>query len=74
MDTAPDHLLIFKTNIGALCTNCQIHKLLDAHTEIAEWSIDPDDADCVLRIKSSTLAPAAIISLLKGIGHECAEL
>ena len=73
MDTPSDHL-IFKTNIGALCTNCQVHKMLDAHTEINEWSIDPDDADCVLRVKSSTLAPAAIITLINSMGHECAEL
>lgn len=74
MDNISDHLLIFKTNIGALCTNCQVHKTLDAHTAIAQWSIDPDDADCVLRITSSTLTPDAIISLINGMGHECAEL
>lgn len=74
MDIASDHLLIFKTDIGKLCTNCEVHKALDAHAEIEQWSIDPEDNDCVLRVVSSTLTPDDIINLINSKGHTCAEL
>jgi len=74
MDTVADHLHIFKTNIGKLCPNCTVHKLLNNFPAIKQWSIDTDDADSVLRIVSSTLTPQAIISIINDLGHECAEL
>ena len=74
MDIVSDHLHIFKTDIGKLCTNCAVHKILDSTTAIAQWSIDTDDQDCVLRIVSPTLTPQAIISMINDLGHECTEL
>lgn len=74
MSIETNHLHIFKTDIGALCPNCQMHKILDAHTEIKQWSIDPDDADCILRVTSSTLSAQTIISIINGFGHSCVEL
>lgn len=67
-------LHIFKTDIGPLCSNCQVHKILSAHEEIQQWSIDPDDPDCILRISSSTLSAQRIISIINGLGHSCVEL
>lgn len=74
MDILSDHLLIFKTDIGKLCTNCEVHKALDTHAEIQQWSIDTEDSDCVLRILSYTLSPQTIITMIKSLGHTCAEL
>lgn len=74
MDIVSDHLLIFKTDIGKLCTNCEVHKTLDAHAEIEQWSIDAEDSDCVLRVVSPTLLPQEIINLVNSMGHKCAEL
>jgi hypothetical protein len=74
MDTISDHLLIFKTDIGKLCTNCQVHKALDAHHSIWEWSIDTEDEDCVLRVVSPSLTPEMVISLINDCGHKCTEL
>ena len=74
MDILSEHLLIFKTDIGKLCTNCEVHKALESHNEIQQWSIDAEDSDCVLRVVSSTLAPQQIIALVNGLGHKCAEL
>ena len=74
MDILSDHLLIFKTDIGKLCTNCQVHKALDSHHSIWEWSIDTEDEDNVLRIVSPSLTPEMVISLINECGHQCAEL
>lgn len=74
MDILSDHLLIFKTDIGKLCTNCEVHKALNAHAEIQQWSIDYQDVDCVLRVLSYTLSPQTIIALISSMGHKCAEL
>lgn len=74
MNTESSHIHIFKTDIGPLCSNCQVHKALNANSEIANWSIDPDDADCILRINSSTLPAQTIISIINGFGHSCVEL
>lgn len=74
MDILSDHLLIFKTDIGKLCTNCEVHKALNAHHSIWEWSIDAEDEDCVLRVVSPTLTADMVISLVNGLGHTCTEL
>lgn len=69
-----NQLFIFKTNIGALCSNCNIHKILDNHNEIHSWSIDSEDPDCVLRVFSATLTAAGIIDIINQSGHQCYEL
>ena len=74
MDTISDHLLIFKTDIDSFCTNCQVHKALNDHPSIWEWSIDTQDEDCVLRVVSPSLTPQMVISLVNACGHKCAEL
>ena len=74
MDILSDHLHIFKTDIGKLCTNCEVHKILDSYSAIEQWSIDTDDEDCVMRIVSPTLTSQAIISMINDLGHKCAEL
>lgn len=72
METTQIH--IFKTNIKELCPNCEVHKTLSNNNEVQQWSLDHEDIDCVLRIKSATLTPDAIITIITQLGHECQEL
>ena len=74
MDTITNNLHIFKTNIKDVCPNCAVYKTLSNHTDIAQWSIDTDDVDCVLRIASATLTPALIITTINQLGYQCQEL
>ncbi|TRW25952.1 hypothetical protein FMM05_06935 [Flavobacterium zepuense] len=67
-------LYIFKTDIGKLCANCEVHKALDNHTGIQQWSIDSEDVDCVLRVSTTSLTAGAIIILINSLGHKCQEL
>ena len=65
---------IFKTNIGKLCSNCEVHKVLEAHPQIRHWAIDHEDIDCVLRIVTATLSPGDIVSMIGSLGYDCSEL
>lgn len=74
MDTNNNNLFIFRTDIGELCSNCEVHKTLDSHPEIQRWSLDSDDPDSVLLITSATLSAEAIAGIVSGLGHQCTEL
>ncbi|HMI06392.1 MAG TPA: hypothetical protein VK528_02510 [Flavobacterium sp.] len=74
METNPDHILLFSTNIGKVCTNCSIHKVLDAHPEIVQWNIDAEDVDCVLRVVSESMSNEEIIEIVNILGYDCREL
>lgn len=67
-------ILLFATDIEEICSNCEVHKVLEKHNEIKQWSIDTDDAEHVLRVVSDTLTPAEVIALLNKLGHTCSEL
>jgi hypothetical protein len=67
-------LFIFKTYIVDLCKNCEVYKALDRHTDVMQWSVDTDDVDHVLRVKSANLSSVDIVSILNNLGHECHEL
>ena len=51
-----------------------MHRTLDNHSDIEQWSIDHEDVDCVLRVVSNVLKPDAIIDMITEFGHECQEL
>lgn len=68
------HILIFRTSIQTPADTACVKTTLDTHTGIQTWSIDLQDIDCVLRIVSATLTPAAIIHLINQHGFDCAEL
>jgi len=65
---------IFKTDIGKLCANCEVHKALNNHPDIEQWSLDSDDIDNVLRIITSSLNTERIINFINSLGHKCKEL
>ncbi|GEP51371.1 hypothetical protein FNO01nite_20430 [Flavobacterium noncentrifugens] len=74
METNLNHILVFKTNIDQLSTDCALSESLGKQTGISQWSIDHEDCDRVLRIVSKTLSNHDIISLINAHGFECAEL
>lgn len=65
---------VFKTNIKNIDPTCDMHKTLNSHSDIQQWSIDHEDVDCVLRIVSGVLKPETIIGMINQFGHECQEL
>jgi hypothetical protein len=69
-----EKLLIFKTNIAEICSNCNLYKTLENHNAIAEWTIDLEDVDKVLRIVSESLTTNTVIDLVQQHGFECSEL
>jgi hypothetical protein len=69
-----DHILLFKTNIKCNDGKQLLHTLLSNSPDIKCWSIDMEDADCVLRIVSYTLSHTQIIELIQHHGYQCCEL
>ncbi|MCD0471451.1 hypothetical protein [Flavobacterium sp. JAS] len=74
METNLNRIHIFKTNIKQINPDCDMHRTLDNHSDIQQWSIDHEDVDCVLRVVSDVLKPDAIIEMINEFGHECQEL
>jgi len=74
METDLNTIHVFKTNIKNADPSCELHKTLNSHSDITEWSIDHEDVDCVLRIVSDVLKPESIITMITAFGHECQEL
>lgn len=67
-------VMVFKTNIKTEGDVHCITDMLNAQQHIAEWSVDTDDVDCVLRIVSCILQHSDVIKLIALHGYECAEL
>jgi len=73
METLPDNVLLFKTNIQTNDDKACLQQVL-APLPIEKWSVDTEDVDCVLRIVSGRLQPADIIELVSRQGYQCSEL
>ena len=73
METDPDHILLFKTDIQTSDDKACLEQVL-APLPIEKWSVDTDDVDCVLRIVSASLQPDEVIQLVNRQGYCCAEL
>lgn len=74
MENHLDNILIFKTSIRSNADREKIRGGLDGLHSVADWSVDLEDIDCVLRIVSNGLAPHQIITLINNHGYDCAEL
>jgi len=74
MTTIIDQILIFKTNIGTVYDKLRLQNAFKAHEEIQQCNIDLHDVDCVLRIVTDSLSPEQVISIVRQLGFECAEL
>lgn len=64
-------ILVFKTDIQ---DPASARPVLDAEPAIRRWTIDTEDADCILRIEGTGLAPETVITRLSEAGFRCAEL
>jgi len=67
-----DHILLFKTNLETANT-AQLKEIFNKEG-IAEWNVDLDDEDRVLRIISTTITHTYIIQLITTCGFQCCKL
>lgn len=74
MENQIDNILVFATNIKTENDKQKIIEILDANSEINQWTIDQEDIDCVLRIVSDTLSEEQIIELLNDQNFKCSIL
>ena len=68
------YTLIFKTNIQSEQALKEIALLMSANSSLLNWSIDTEDIDKVLRVKSTKSNAAEIITTLSEAGYSCEEL
>ncbi|RYE24318.1 MAG: hypothetical protein EOP51_07765 [Sphingobacteriales bacterium] len=68
------NVLVFKTNIRTKTDTLIIKDMLASKNQVADWTIDTEDEDCVLRVISDGLSAEHIIELIKDKGYQCHEL
>ncbi len=69
------HLLIFKTNIATQKKVKAVRPVFNRHPIIADWSVDTEDIDKVLRIETAgNLNETDVINLLNPLGFYCEGL
>ncbi|RQO69938.1 hypothetical protein DBR43_18000 [Pedobacter sp. KBW06] len=73
MELNMNDILLFKTDIRTEGDKQLIAKVMQEY-KIANWTVDQDDIDCVLRIVSSQLKLHDVIDLVVHNGYQCEEL
>ncbi|AOM75700.1 hypothetical protein [Pedobacter steynii] len=73
MELQMKDILLFKTDIRTEGDKQLIAKVMQEY-QIANWTVDQDDVDCVLRIVSSQLKLNDVIALVVHNGYQCEEL
>lgn len=68
------YTLIFKTNIQSEQALKEVAGLMSANSSLLNWSVDTEDIDRVLRVKSTKNDALEIISVLNKAGYNCEEL
>jgi hypothetical protein len=68
------NVFVFKTNIKTKTDTLIVKDILASKNQVADWSIDTEDEDCVLRVVSNELSAENIIELIKDKGYQCHEL
>jgi hypothetical protein len=69
-----ENILVLKTNISMKKQAEQLEPLLSYHPKIAQWSLDLEDIDCVLRIVSASITYNEVTDLVGQLGYFCCEL
>ncbi|WP_202854275.1 hypothetical protein [Fulvivirga marina] len=69
-----DNVLVFKTNVTDSVQVASLAEMLDTTEDIADWNIDFQDCDHILRIVSSGIETHAVIASLTELGFRCEEL
>lgn len=67
-------LAIFKTNITTKTKVRKIRSALNRLLQHAQWTIDLEDCDKVLRVEGNFSDPKQLLAELRRLGIECAEL
>jgi len=65
---------VFKTSINSLELMMAIEKKIDSNPYIISWSIDIEDIDNVLVVKSNDIKEQDIIEMVKSEGFVCEAL
>jgi len=68
------NILIFKTNIRFKKDVEQLNPVLNGISTIADWNVDREDIDKVLRVVTTGDHSQAIISRVRQAGYWCEEL
>ncbi|WP_123891772.1 hypothetical protein [Chitinophaga costaii] len=69
-----NQILVFKTNILSANAEVRVALLLNAQSNVLQWSIDHEDIDEVLRVVVLGMEEADLMSLLNGLGLQCTPL
>jgi len=65
-------ILIFKTNIRSKSKAKTLQPIFNNHPVIADWSVDTEDVDKVLRIESTGMLPEVeVIDMVQHLGFYC---
>lgn len=68
-------IAIYRTNIRSWSQLKKVAALLSAMpSSFFDWSVDRDDADCILRIESADEHVANAVVLLREAGFTCDEI
>lgn len=67
-------ILVFKTSLQTAVEVQFIAGILDSIENVIEWSVDLDDWEKVLRIKSDGVTPREIMDKLNKAGIKCKKL
>lgn len=67
-------VLVFKTDISTYADRNKVVSLFEGHPEIISLSVDMEDCDRVLRIKSVDLTEGEVMSAVKAAGINCSVL
>jgi len=68
------NIMVFKTNIDTMADVTEVQYILEGHYHIAQWSVDTEDIDNVLRVSSHTLKEQDIIQMISNRGYQCTDL
>lgn len=75
MGTAIDNILIFSTDVLNRHRAQRVKWVLDQHPDIADWNVDYQDKDKVLRIEADDgLTESDVIDIMKTFGFHCEVL
>ena len=74
MNVMEEQIFVFKTSIKTERDRQNICSLLNATEGVADWNVDLDDCDRVLRVVTATLDVVSIIELINQKGYLCIEL
>ena len=65
---------VFKTSINSKELTLTLEKKIDSNPYISSWSVDIEDIDNVLVVKSNNLKEQDIIEMVKSEGFACEAL